>query len=141
MALEKPLMEKMRPEMKTRLSSSPARWEMYVVNMGWTMRMTTWTRAALTSIRRMTGIFQRLTFSPSAPAAAVSAAAVSVGGSLMKKTRTTKLRNRAPAARKKDMRMPKASARMPPKRGPMMPPAVRAPCMMPRQIPSFWGGA
>ena len=126
--------------MKTRLSKSPARWEMYVVKMGWTMRMTTWTRAALTSIRRMTGIFQRLTLSPSL-SAALSAPAVSVGGSLMKKTRTMKFRNRAAAARKKDMRMPKTSARIPPKRGPMMPPAVRAPCMMPRQMPSFFGGA
>ena len=39
------------------------------------------------------------------------------------------------------MRMPKISASSPPNRGPMTPPAVRAPCMTPRQMPSFLGGA
>lgn len=55
----------------------------------------------------MTGIFQRLTLPLLSSAFAVSAAgAVSVGGSLMKKTRTKKLRNKAAAAKKKDRRMP-----------------------------------
>ena len=104
--------------------------------------MTACTKAALMSISRMTGVFHRLTWPLWLSALMVSAdGAVSVGGSLIKKTRTKKLRNKAAAAKKKDWRMPKVSAKMPPKRGPMMPPAVRAPCMTPRQMPSFLGGA
>ena len=63
------------------------------------------------------------------------------GGSLMKKMNIRQLIKRAPAARKKERRMPKLSASKPPSSGPMTPPAVSTPCMTPRQSPILAGGA
>ena len=59
----------------------------------------------------------------------------------MTKMKTMQLSISAADATKNDARMPKASASMPPRRGPMTPPAVMALCMTPRQMPNLSGGA
>ena len=63
------------------------------------------------------------------------------GGSFMMKTKARQLMKRAPAARKNDARIPNQPASTPPISGPITLPAVSAPCIMPMQTPSFWGGA
>ena len=98
--------------------------------------MTIWTKTAKRSMSRMIGDLSTLKegrFS--------SGDGRVCGGSLMTTSSMIKLKNKAPVAIKKEVRMPKISESTPPNRGPITLPAVKAPCIMPRQKPVFSVGA
>ena len=63
------------------------------------------------------------------------------GGSLMTTSSIIKLKNKAPVAIKKEARIPNTSESTPPNSGPITLPAVKAPCIIPRQNPVFSVGA
>ena len=124
---------------------SPASAAMYVVSTGWRIMIIIETSVPQSSMFRSSGmrqIFGEAALSPLSACRFRSAiACTDAGGSLMRKTNIRKFRKSAPAARKNDIRMPNAVASTPPNKGPTTPPAVMTPCMMPRQRPSFFGGA
>ena len=106
--------------------------------MGCVIRIVICTKPAAKSMRTTTELRKG---EGRAGAADAPAAGFVRGGSLIKKTSSTVMIVRPAAAIIKVDRMLKASARMPPTRGPSTPPAVMPACMMPRQKPSFFCGA
>ena len=111
---------------------------MYNGKTGCTSITANCTTPAAKSIRAMTGT---LSNAKEPPRFCSDAFGRGCALSLTKKISPRDMMLRAPAATKKDIRIPNTSAKTPPNKGPKTPPAVIPPCMMPRHEPIFSRGA